>query len=47
MANFDRLLKNKDYLEAVQTSTGNKNSVITRFQLAQEILGEVNHANSN
>lgn len=47
MANFDRLLKNKDYLEAVQTSTGNKNSVITRFQLAQQILGKVNYANSN
>ncbi|OQW88586.1 MAG: hypothetical protein BWK78_08160 [Thiotrichaceae bacterium IS1] len=47
MANFDRLLKDKDYLDAVQKSTGDKNRVITRFQLAQTILGEVNHAHSN
>jgi len=42
MANFDRLLKDKDYLDAVQKSTGDKNRVITRFQLAQTLLGEVN-----
>ncbi len=47
VANFDRLLKNDDYLDTVQKSTGDKNRVIRRFQLAQTILGEVNHANSN
>jgi hypothetical protein len=39
-SNFDKLLKNKDYLEAVRFTTSNKTSVIKRFKLAQEILGE-------
>jgi Protein of unknown function DUF262 len=45
--NFKRLLENNDYLDAVQQNTGNKTSVIRRFQWAQKILGEVNHAHSN
>jgi Protein of unknown function DUF262 len=45
--NFERLLKNNDYLDAVQKSTGDKNRVLKRFQLAKEILGEVNHAYSS
>lgn len=45
--NFQHLLEDKDYLDAVQKSTGDKNRVIRRFQLAQKILGEVNHAHSN
>ena len=39
-SNFDKLLKNQDYLEAVRFSTGNRNYVIKRFKLAQEILGK-------
>jgi len=34
-------LKDDTYLKAVRFSTGNKTSVINRFQLAQEILGSV------
>ncbi len=39
-SNFDKLLKNQDYLEAVRFTTSNRNYVINRFKLAQEILGE-------
>lgn len=45
--NFKRLLENDDYLDAVQKSTSDKNRVLKRFQRAQEILGEVNHAHSS
>jgi len=45
--NFDRLLKNKKYLDAVQQSTGDKKRVMTRFNLAQKILGDVNHADAD
>jgi len=38
--NFTQLLKNRNYLEAVRFTTSNKTSVINRFKLAQEILGE-------
>ncbi len=38
--NFNKLLKNHSYLEAVRFSTGNKTNVINRFKLAQEILGQ-------
>jgi uncharacterized protein with ParB-like and HNH nuclease domain len=38
--NFNKLLKNPSYLEAVRFSTGNKTNVINRFKLAQEILGQ-------
>jgi hypothetical protein len=38
-ANFEALLKNADYLNATQFATGNRASVLTRFKLAQEILG--------
>jgi uncharacterized protein with ParB-like and HNH nuclease domain len=39
-SNFDKLLKNQHYLEAVRFTTSNRNYVINRFKLAQEILGE-------
>lgn len=45
--NFNRLLENDDYLDAVRNNTGNKSRVIKRFQLTQEILGAVDHANSD
>lgn len=44
---FNRLLKNEKYLDAVQKSTGDKNRVTLRFELAQEILGDVSHDNAN
>lgn len=44
---FEHLLKNDEYLDAVQKSTGDKNRVIKRFQLVQEILGDVKHAHTN
>jgi hypothetical protein len=39
--NFDDLLKNSDYLDAVQKGTAYTKRVITRFDLAQKILGDV------
>ncbi|MFI3220773.1 MAG: DUF262 domain-containing protein [Methylococcales bacterium] len=45
--NFDLLLKNPDYLNAVQNGTGYTKMVITRFNLAQEILGGVAHVDGN
>jgi uncharacterized protein with ParB-like and HNH nuclease domain len=38
--NFDKLLKDAAYLDAVQVSTSNTAKVITRFNRVQEILGE-------
>ena len=45
--NFNRLLKTTDYLDAVQQSTGDKKRVATRFDLAQEILGDVHHVDAD
>jgi uncharacterized protein with ParB-like and HNH nuclease domain len=39
--NFDELLQNPTYLDSVRFSTGSKFRVVNRFQLAQEILGNV------
>ncbi|BAZ33327.1 hypothetical protein NIES4074_58370 [Cylindrospermum sp. NIES-4074] len=39
--NFDKLLGNQEYIDAVKDATSSKNKVITRFKLAQEILGSV------
>ncbi len=39
--NYDELLKNQDYFNAVRFSTGSKAKVIDRFKLAKEILGKV------
>lgn len=39
--NFDNLLQDETYLDAVQISTANKAKVIIRFKRAKEILGEV------
>jgi uncharacterized protein with ParB-like and HNH nuclease domain len=39
--NFKELITHKDYLDATRTSTGSKSKVITRFKLAQEILGNI------
>ncbi|MBD2774811.1 DUF262 domain-containing protein [Iningainema tapete] len=39
--NFVKLLDNKEYIDAIKYSTSSKAKVITRFKLAQEILGNV------
>lgn len=39
--NYNKLLQNTTYLDAVQTSTGDKRRVLTRFKLAQKILGDI------
>jgi hypothetical protein len=41
IANFDSLIKNVDYLDSVKNATSSKAKVISRFNLAQEILGDV------
>jgi hypothetical protein len=41
IANFDRLIKNVDYLDSVKNATSSKAKVISRFNLAQEVLGDV------
>jgi uncharacterized protein with ParB-like and HNH nuclease domain len=41
IANFESLIKNVDYLDAVKNATSSKAKVISRFKLAQEILGDV------
>ena len=45
--NFDRLLGDEDYLDAVQKSTGDKNRVLRRFQLAHQILGNIEYVDTN
>ncbi len=37
--NFEQLLVNQEYLDAVRYATSSKVKVITRFKLAQQILG--------
>lgn len=39
--NFNKLLENEEYLDSIKNSTSSKSRVITRFKLAQEILGNV------
>ncbi len=39
--NFDILLQNPEYTKAVRFSTGSKRSVIARFEITSEILGNV------
>lgn len=39
--NFETLINHKEYREATRTSTGSKANVMTRFTLAQEILGDI------
>ncbi|MDM3853115.1 MAG: DUF262 domain-containing protein [Aphanizomenon gracile PMC649.10] len=39
--NFDKLLENPEYIDAVKYATNSKKKVIIRFKLAQEILGNV------
>jgi len=46
-ANFDRLLKNVEYLGAVQKNTNTKTRVETRFNLVQEILGDITNAHAD
>ena len=41
IANFERLIKNADYLDAVKNATSSKAKVIGRFKLAQEVLGDI------
>ena len=43
--NFDTLLQNPEYNKAARFSTGSKKSVITRFELASAILGNVETEN--
>lgn len=38
--NFDKLVLNNQYIEAVSTSTGNRNKVLDRFRIAYDILNE-------
>jgi hypothetical protein len=45
--NFNHLLEDDDYLDAVQRSTGDTNRVLKRFRLAQKILGAVDHAKTD
>ena len=40
-ANFLKLLKNEEYLDAVQYNTNSKTKVSIRFRLVEEILGEL------
>lgn len=44
---FENLLNNQEYLDAVQISTGDRKRVIKRFQLAQEILGDITNAHAD
>ncbi len=39
--NFNKLLQNKNYLEAVETATHSKAKVIFRFELAKKVLGNL------
>jgi hypothetical protein len=39
--NFDKLLQNQEYIDAIRYATSSKAKVITRFKLAQEVLGNV------
>lgn len=41
IANFEKLIKNEDYLDSVKSATSSKAKVICRFNLAQEILGDL------
>jgi len=43
--NFTKLLETTEYVEAIRYSTSSKSKVITRFKLAQDILGDVENAN--
>lgn len=43
--NFQKLLKNPDYLDAIKSGTSSKAKVITRFNLAQQILGDIDDVN--
>jgi len=43
--NFIKLLENPEYFDAIRYSTSSKSKVITRFKLAQNILGDVENAN--
>ena len=43
--NFIKLLENPAYFDAIKYSTSSKSKVITRFKLAQDILGDVENAN--
>jgi len=41
ISNFENLIHNIDYLDSVKNATSSKNNVVSRFRLAQEILGNV------
>jgi len=43
--NFIKLLQNPEYFDAIRYSTSSKSKVITRFKLAQDILGDIDNAN--
>lgn len=39
--NYELLIQDKDYLNAVKVSTGNKSQVLRRFKLAEQILSNI------
>jgi uncharacterized protein with ParB-like and HNH nuclease domain len=39
--NFERLLKNTEYLDAIRSATSGKAKVTARFNIAQKILGDI------
>lgn len=39
--NFLKLLKNEEYVNSIKKVSNTKDKVIRRFQLAQEILGDI------
>jgi hypothetical protein len=41
VSNFDRLIQNIYYLEFVKNATSAKHKVVSRFNLVQEILGDI------
>lgn len=41
ISNYDILMKNNEFLDAIRNSTGHKSRVVTRFELATEILGKI------
>jgi len=40
-SNFDRLLENTEYLDAIRSATSGKAKVTARFNIAQKILGDI------
>ena len=41
LENYEKLLNDKEYRDAIQFATGDRNRVVRRFELAVIILGDV------